>query len=382
MRDPRVAFLLPDLVGPGFAQQTVGMEKGTLLHLVEYLEQGGVERLLEQLTARQSTVRRVVIYAYETPEPAGIGKTISDRGTPVVFDKKLPGFDLGLLRRLICVVKEEKIKTIHTHDFGPVLYAILIKICRPSVKLVHTQHTLQNLLPNRKYRYFIQATRIFFQRFVAVSNHVKASLEKECIFLRGFIETIPNGVDTELFPTAIASLPRRKLHLLSVSRISEEKNIPFLIEVCGWLKDQGVPIAYTHIGSGPSIQLSELFQSVRKARLGNEISFAGFHSDVRPFLNQADIFLSASLTEGMPVSVLEAMSMGKPCVLSDIAPHRTFTHSLVRLSPTNVSIFGASILDLWNSRARWPENGSSLHAYIETSFSLSHMVERYEGCYA
>lgn len=52
------------------------------------------------------------------------------------------------------------------------------------------------------------------------------------------------------------------------------------------------------------------------------VAFHGFESDVVPWLQAADLFVSASRSEGMPLAVLEALSCGCPALLSDIAPHR------------------------------------------------------------
>lgn len=53
-----------------------------------------------------------------------------------------------------------------------------------------------------------------------------------------------------------------------------------------------------------------------------DVVFHGFEPDVVPWLQAADLFVSASRSEGMPLAVLEALSCGCPALLSDIAPHR------------------------------------------------------------
>jgi glycosyltransferase involved in cell wall biosynthesis len=70
------------------------------------------------------------------------------------------------------------------------------------------------------------------------------------------------------------------------------------------------------IGDGPN--LSQLKQ---KYAHSSGIIFEGYHSNVFKFLKAADAYVSASKSEGMPLSVLEAMSVHLPCILSDIPAH-------------------------------------------------------------
>ena len=78
----------------------------------------------------------------------------------------------------------------------------------------------------------------------------------------------------------------------------------------------GAAKAELHIfGGGP------LYTECRGLGLEN-VTFHGFSPDVVPWLQAADLFVSASRSEGMPLAVLEALSCGCPALLSDIAPHR------------------------------------------------------------
>lgn len=61
------------------------------------------------------------------------------------------GYDFGLVRRLKRIIKQDQIDVIHTHDFGPMEYAIALKVLMPRLKLVHTQHTLHGIVKRRDY---------------------------------------------------------------------------------------------------------------------------------------------------------------------------------------------------------------------------------------
>jgi hypothetical protein len=156
------------------------MKKQNVLHLVEYLYLGGIERLLEQLASKTGDKANIYFFSYETEKLGGIGKQIQDKGFPVFTYKKKPGRDWQLIKELIRVIKENNIEVIHTHDFGPIEYAVLLKMRFPKLRLVHTQHTIINFIRHRKYTLFFQFASFFYYRIIAVSSFVKETILKHC----------------------------------------------------------------------------------------------------------------------------------------------------------------------------------------------------------
>lgn len=65
----------------------------------------------------------------------------------------------------------------------------------------------------------------------------------------------------------------------------------------------------------------ELMQACKSVCNGEQITYLGNCSDTRPYLSISDYYISPSLSEGFPTAVLEALSMGLGCILSDIPPH-------------------------------------------------------------
>lgn len=107
-----------------------------------------------------------------------------------------------------------------------------------------------------------------------------------------------------------------RLELVYTARIVQVKNHMFLLDVIEELEN----VHITMIGGE---QRSVLRNEVRKRHLENKITITGYVSreEVYELLGRGDIYVSPSKVEGLPVSVLEAMHMGLPIVLSDISPH-------------------------------------------------------------
>jgi len=112
------------------------------------------------------------------------------------------------------------------------------------------------------------------------------------------------------------------LRLVFVGSLIPRKNVAYILTSLKYLYNAGVDFIFTVVGAGEG--LSCLQSMVVESGLAGRVRFPGEVSplEVAGYLNAADIYISASLHEGRPNSVLEAMSAGCCCVLSDISGHR------------------------------------------------------------
>ncbi len=353
-----------------------------VLHLVEHLYQGGIERLLEQLALHTpSESQSLSFFTYHTPKLAGIGAQLAEHGVPVHTYDKGKGYDFKLLAELIRLVKEQKLDVIHTHDFGPTEYAVALKVRFPKLKLVHTHHTLHDFLQKRRYVWFFRFAALFYTRIIGVSDYVTDTLRFLCPLSRRKIVTVSNGLDLEKFDRPLSALTP-KLRLVNVSRISPEKNLIHVLRTCLKLKRAKIPFELHHAGAGTPEQEAIVQAFVKEHSLENEVFFAGFQEDVRPILQKGDIFVSASKSEGHPVAVLEAMASGLLCVCSDIAPHR-------QVSKQGILFFSLDELSLYQQLRRIHLNPSAYRDVaaqakrdVRERFSLEKMISGYGRVYA
>ncbi|MGZ3773949.1 MAG: glycosyltransferase family 4 protein [Pseudobdellovibrionaceae bacterium] len=360
-------------------------QKKRVLHLVEYLYLGGIERLLEQLAIHSKDQVHLHFYSYETQVLGGIGKSIQDMGFKVFTYKKNPGRDWKLVKDLIKVIKENKIDVVHTHDFGPTEYAVLLKLRFPRLKLIHTQHTMHHFVIKAKYRYFFQFASYFYSQIVGVSGFVKDSLIKNCPWIRkDILKIIPNGVDTKKFAPLVTEAKQTDiLRLVSVARISPEKNLPYLINTCRLLKNENIPFTFNHAGTSKTPEpIEKLEKYIKDHDLLEKISLHGFCDNPIEILRMGDIYLSSSRFEGHPVAVLEAMATEKYCICSDIPPHRETSHGAIALYDANdeLALFH-KLKAIYTEKQDLSEKQQQARAVIIQHYSLTKMVERYGELY-
>ncbi len=158
------------------------------------------------------------------------------------------------------------------------------------------------------------------QRVIAVSQAVADHL----VGVPGMQERlriIPNGVDHRVFhPPSVRSL-RGEIHLLFVGRLIANKGPGLLLEAIGILRHQGLPVRLSVAGDGPQGRMLQR----RAAGLGisDRVRFIGRSDRVAGLLQDADVFVRPTYTEGMPLAVLEAMASGVCIVASDVGGNRS-----------------------------------------------------------
>lgn len=169
---------------------------------------------------------------------------------------------------------------------------------------------------------------------------------------------IPNGIDTGLFRPASAGTERAAARArlgfspgdriaLFTGRFVTRKGIDVLLAAIDRLADNGLPANVRLCLAGSAEKQSEgigadvVGEAV--ARLGaGRLTILPPVTPVVPYLQIADLFVFPSRQEGMPNSVLEALAVGLPCVLSDIRPHR----ELVTQNPTaTIRLFASGNAD-------------------------------------
>jgi len=184
--------------------------------------------------------------------------------------------------------------------------------------------TLSQPGPKRCLKTVVQ--RLGLRHAAAVIATTKPLAAEAARFARRVV-VIPNGIDTQRFVPATGRPEHRvdrEQRVLYVGRLSPEKNLSTLIRAAAMLKPR-VAVKLVIVGSGPL-----------RERLAAEADAAAVPVDFRGIVDQrrlpalyrdADAFVLASFTEGHPKVLLEAMSSGLPCVVSDCDGNRSLVTS-------------------------------------------------------
>ncbi|HBE68360.1 MAG TPA: hypothetical protein DDW52_09455 [Planctomycetaceae bacterium] len=195
--------------------------------------------------------------------------------------------------------------------------------------------------------------------------------------IAGRCRVISNGVK---FAETRVTQSRKKRFLLNVGRLVPAKNQAWLVQLMTELPDYSLHI----VGDGEL--RNELESLAGKIGVVDRIHFWGMVSRqrVRDLMEEASIFVSSSVREGMPVAVLEALSVGLPVVLSDIAPHQEIANLIsgVQISKARKQAWVDGIASIDGlERSGYDQLSMSLKRATSEHFSIDSTYRRYTNLY-
>lgn len=213
------------------------------------------------------------------------------------------------------IVKNQHIDLIHSHCLRADIIASKVK-CIPTLSTLHNHPFLDYGMSFGKIKGFL-AAYIHINSIKKISYPISCSknISKQLNLAYNLnLHYVQNGVDIDEF------LPKDKntdnITFISIGGLTVRKDPLTIIKAFKLLNNNKYKLIF--LGDGP---LKEI--CVKEAR-GLNIEFAGFQKEIKTFVERSDYFISSSLSEGLPNSVLEAMSYGLPCILSDIPSHNEF----------------------------------------------------------
>lgn len=233
-------------------------------------------------------------------------------------------FDFGGIFKLVKLMHIYEAQILHCHEYKSNLIGFLSTIFNRNVTLVTTVHGWTGGNTRLKIYEFLDKFIVkYFKKVVAVSDYQKSLLIKNGI-KPSKITVIENSIDFGKFEKSFNAielkkklgLPHDSLIIGTVGRLSPEKGQKYLIDAFSRLEKIHSNIYLLIIGNGPSTPI--LKGQVKDLGLNNKIIFAGFRKDIPELTNMMDIFVLPSLTEGLPIAVLEAMASAKPIVASSV----------------------------------------------------------------
>lgn len=158
------------------------------------------------------------------------------------------------------------------------------------------------------------------------SGNVSNSVEGKKYWDKWLLRKVPNVMIPNIIP--FDEIPFRKRSeeavesIVVIGRLSVEKNIHVLIDAMKIVVTSNPGIKLNVVGTGA--EKDNLINKIKELELGSNIFLQGYCQNAWDWVNNAGLFVSLSLYEGMPNAVMEAAAMGAPMLLSDIPAHTFF----------------------------------------------------------
>jgi glycosyltransferase involved in cell wall biosynthesis len=337
---------------------------------------GGLEKVLVEF-ARHADRERHHLEFISLGHRGVIAEEIEATGWPVTALGMPSGLHPGLFLRLARLLRRRRIDVVHTHDDRPHLYGTVASRLAGVGRVIHTRHGRSPHL-SRRQKALVRLAAGWIDRFVCVSADAAALAVAQGVPARK-VCTIRNGIDLRRFPFLG---PRRDGPAVIVARLSPEKDHATLLRAAALVVRAEPSFRLEIAGDGPCRE--DLHRLAAELGLGEHVRFLGQVRDVPGLLARAGMFVLSSLSEGVSLTLLEAMASGLPVVATRVGGNPEVVADGVTglLSPAaDHGALAGSIAAQWRSPERCRTFGIAGRRRVEEQFDVRVMVAAYERMY-
>ncbi|MDP2157756.1 MAG: glycosyltransferase family 4 protein [Nitrospirota bacterium] len=352
----------------------------TILHTETLKKWGGQQnRVLMEAIGLRDRGHRIIIACYKE---SMLAQKAKEAGITVYELNMAREAHLSTIPKLVSIIRREHVDIVSTHSSVD-SWAGGIAAKLAGRKLVRFRHNIYPIGrdPLTSFIYWLP------ESLVAISATVG-----DVLLLRGIdkkkVLIIPSSVDIERFSTETEDL-RNELGISpetmvigNTSSFTSVKGQNFLLEAFNEIGGK-YPCLLMFAGR-LSKQYQEKYLSVVKKPLRDKVLFLGHRDDIPRVLKTYDVFVFPSVIEGLGTSLLEAMAMARPVVVSDIPTFRDFVddhRTGIFFEAQNAEALAGKVIYLLGNNELRKKIGMNAHSMICERYSLQNMLDATEAMY-
>lgn len=382
------------LLESGTGTPRTAARSAVVCHVIDHVERGGAQtRLLNDLGRMNRQRFRHVVVAGDGPAP--LSSAFARAGIELVQMPRFGWCDLAAVRRLARLLRQQRVDIVHSQLFAADqvartagAWAGVRWLVSTAQSSVYEPEAGSLYSPWRRTvdRWTSHSRRV---RVVAVSHYVKQSLVRRLGIAPERICVIPNHVDPSRFDAPDAGAAGRlraalggqpgDTVIIMVARLHEAKGHQTALEAMARMQR---PATLWCVGDGPLRSVLE--RQALALGLRGRVAWLGEREDVPALLGASDVFLLPSRSEGLPLTLLEAMAARRACVASDIGPVREVLEGGeigVRVPVADAGALAAALDRLAADAGLRQRLGEAARTRVETEFSSAANVARLERFY-
>ena len=352
-----------------------------VVHVSLGTQVGGMEKLLVEF-ARLTDPQRFGLTFVSLEKSGPVAEEIKSLGYPVMTMNKTPGLKPGLVVRLAKILRTLRPHVVHTHNTAGYLYGVSAAVMARVPRIIHTRHG-RRLHASARGQFAFRGLAKFVDCVVSVSEDThRLTLQKGIREPKAVV--IRNGVDLGRFPlrTMHTCTGSRCGRLVVVARLSPEKDIATLLRAFSIVLESMPEWTLDIVGDGPERAALETLASSLKIEAF--VRFHGQRQDVATVLSDASIFVLPSLTEGISLTLLEAMATGLPVVACRVGGNPEVVvdgGTGVLVPPGDPRSMADAIGQLQTDTDRAQQMGDAGRKRVEDVFCIGRMIREYENLY-
>lgn len=359
-----------------------------VLYVIWSLSLGGAERVVINLAKGLDKSKFNPIVCCLNDKGA-FAHELEAEGIEVIALHKRGKFDFSILHSLFSIFKQRGIHIAHTHLWGANFWGRIAakRACVPVI-IAH-EHGIE-AWRNAAHALFDKILYRHTDRVILVSQASQKLFLSKIKSDSFKCRVIYNGVDTEKFNGYInpvearmrLGLSQEDYAIASIGRLVTEKGHEYLFEAIKLMILKYPSLKVLVAGDGPEKQ--RLIHKVKHLGVQKNIIFLGARNDIAEILSASDLFVLSSTKEAFPISILEAMAVGRPVVATDVGGVSELISNEKTgfvVPPRNSQALADAIAKLVNNKNAAAEMAEAGKRRIKESFTLRQWLGNIENLY-
>lgn len=361
-----------------------------VVHITLSMDIGGIEKLIADMVGLLDQ-KKFSITVGCLDSGGCLLKEIQNSGVQSFITGRRPGLDFRLIIRLARIFSRMEPHIVHAHNQAALFYSGLAARLAKIPVVIVTEHSRHNSDRYRRRQIEKRLLSKITSKWVTVSEELaKLAISRDKL-PHHKIKVIRNGIDVNRFgrsiPTNIGlfkenlGIPKKAKIIITVSRLHPVKNHALILDAFAAVKKCLLDTHLVIVGDGECRAILE--EQTLKLKLQDSVHFLGVRKDIPYLLNMSNVFVLASLTEGLPLSLIEACAAKVPVVITDTANQADFIKSNytgIVTQATKVAL-AKGILTALKEEGSCKEMALRARRQVMEKYSLDAMVREYEKLY-
>ncbi len=354
-----------------------------ILHITYDMRIGGAEMVIKNIIdGMHGDEFNMSIFCIED-QIGPWGKQLQENGIAIQSYARKSGFDWRLVGKIREYIRACDIDIVHCHQYSPWVYGTLAAIFTKA-KVIFTEHgrfypdsgTTKRKLANF---FLMKAT----SSCTAISKATKQALVTYENIPHRRIEVIYNGIaPLKATDQNRNTATNQTFKFGTVARLDPIKNQSMMIKAFARVINEGADAELIIVGDGD--MRNTLESLVQQLNITDSVIFTGYKTDPTAFMVNMDVFLLSSLSEGTSMTLLEAMSLGKPCIVTNAGGNpEIIEHGIngIVVDNDDENAFYKAMLDIISDKDLLEKYGAASAALFKSKYCINKLIDNYKRVY-
>ncbi|MGG7033588.1 MAG: glycosyltransferase [Flavobacterium sp.] len=348
-----------------------------IIQIIDSLDAGGAEKMA--VTYANALSCKLEFSGLVATRREGDLKSQISQNVDYLFLKKKQTIDFKALLKLKSYCKKNRIDCIQAHS-SSFFTAVLLKIILPKIKIIWHDHYGNSDLLNSRKSFSLKLASLFFEGIIVVNQTLKTWAEQK-LFCNKIIY-LPNFItdnEVEIQETNLKGIDRKRI--LCLANLRKQKDHLFLIEIVKKINPIYPDWTFHLVGKDFEDKYSKTLKSEIKANnLENSVFIYGTKNDIGNIINQAEITILTSQSEGLPVALLEYGAHKKAVVTTAVGQIRSIIEHERNgfvVPVKDVDTFSNSVVRLIENPSLREKFGVELQKTIRDNYSEKAVIDKF-----